>query len=68
MSASTASANRRSSRALSPGATRRQVAKARSARSTRASISARSAKRTVSTIDSSTGLITSKVTVMTHPS
>jgi hypothetical protein len=40
---------------------------ARSARSTRASISARPAKRTVSTIDSSTGLITSKaVVVMTH--
>ena len=67
MSASTASANRRSSRARSPGATRRHVAKARWARSTRASISARPANGTVSTIVSSTGLITSKaVVLMTH--
>ena len=67
MSPSTASANRRSSRARSPGATPRHAAKARSARSTRASTSARPAKPTVSTTVSSTGLITSKaVVLMTH--
>ena len=66
MSASTASAKRRSSLARSPGATRRHAAKARCARSTRSSISERPADGTVSTTVSSTGLITSYVAVMTR--